>query len=632
MRNILIWLMCTAVFSMAHSKQPSLVDFIKPSEFKRLSISPDGKRLAGILEMENGADKVAVLDLSSMKPLGAKDFGDNRKVMQLAWVNNEQILLNVNKQVGYLDRKGEWEGLYSMRFDGKRDRLVVNMDNSYGALIVDGWPQEKDQVLLQIYEAGGLHLYAYNLKSDRKSRFSEPADKYALAPSVNINRKAVVAPAYDPKLRSSYIYYKHEDSDDWRKLELGEDLEGVNVDYVGYAQDPDIVYLRANHDDSLNGLFQLNVASGELKMLYRHDRVDLGDPVQGFDGELIGMQMMPDTVQHVWVDNDNPMTALYKQLTANFPGQVLNLYNHTLNGNKVVFSVSSDTNPGEFFMLDRKARKIKPLAKTRGWINPADMAPMKPVALTARDGTELYGYLTVPKTGQAPYPLVVNPHGGPHGPRDEWGYNWETQLLASRGYAVLQVNFRGSGGYGRNFEVAGYMQWGRAMQDDVTDATRWAIEHGVADAQRVCIYGGSYGGYATLQGLVREPDLYQCGIGYVGVYDLKKFRVCGDIPQGHYGKDYLNRVIGQDGAELEQYSPAQNVDKIKAAIFLAHGEDDVRVPMCQYNALTEALDAAGKPYESMTRDEGHGYNKLDNRKDFYSAMLKFLDRHIGAKN
>jgi dipeptidyl aminopeptidase/acylaminoacyl peptidase len=298
----------------------------------------------------------------------------------------------------------------------------------------------------------------------------------------------------------------------------------------------------------------------------------------------------------------------------------------------MLFRVASDTNPGVYYLLNLENNKIRPLVSNRSWIKPQDMAQVKPVSFKSRDGLELHGYLTLPP-GKDPknLPLVVNPHGGPHGIRDYWAYNPEVQLLANHGYAVLQVNYRGSGGYGIDFLKAGYGKWGHEMQDDLTDATLWAVNQGIADKQRLCLYGGSYGGYATLQGLVREPDLYKCGIGYVGVYDLIKMRTCGDTVSkgGSRGKDYLNKAVGKDTEKLKEISPAYNTDKIKAKVFLAHGEDDVRVPMCQLNSLVKGLKANGVDYEVMTRDEGHGYQNPKNKLDFYTRLLSFLDENIG---
>jgi dipeptidyl aminopeptidase/acylaminoacyl peptidase len=219
-------------------------------------------------------------------------------------------------------------------------------------------------------------------------------------------------------------------------------------------------------------------------------------------------------------------------------------------------------------------------------------------------------------------------HGGPHGPRDFWGWNREAQFLASRGYAVVSVNFRGSGGYGKAFEESGYLEWGGKMINDMTDATLWMVENGYADKDRLCVYGGSYGGYGTLQSLVREPDLYKCGIGYVGVYDLFEMKKAGDIPKRESGRKFLDRVLGTDDARLRAFSPALNVEKIKADLFIAHGSDDVRVPMEQYESLSSNLKRMNKPYISMIRDEGHGYQLDQNKRDFYTQMEQFLSRNL----
>lgn len=249
----------------------------------------------------------------------------------------------------------------------------------------------------------------------------------------------------------------------------------------------------------------------------------------------------------------------------------------------------------------------------------------EPFKIKARDGVELNGYLTIPKgAADKNLPAIVYLHGGPHGPRDLWQYNPETQYMASLGYAVLQVNFRGSGGYGSEFQKSGYKKWGREMQDDVTDATYWAINEGIIDKDKICIYGGSYGGYTTLMGVIREPDLYKCAIGYVGVYSIPEMKESGDIPTRESGRKYLDMVHGTDMEDMQARSPSFNVDKIKAKLFIAHGEDDVRVPMEQYEALTSALDKIGYPYESMVRDEGHGFHQPKNISDFYTKMAEFF--------
>jgi dipeptidyl aminopeptidase/acylaminoacyl peptidase len=262
------------------------------------------------------------------------------------------------------------------------------------------------------------------------------------------------------------------------------------------------------------------------------------------------------------------------------------------------------------------------------------MAAAEPFAVKARDGLPLHGYLTRPPEHEAAtqLPLVVYVHGGPYGIRDDWEFDPYVQMIASRGYAVLQVNFRGSGGYGHAFEQAGHREWGGRMQDDVTDATRWAIAQGVADPKRICIFGGSYGGYAALEGAVSEPDLYTCAIGYVGVYDLRMMFTRGDIPQSSYGDNYLKTVLGEDESVLWDRSPVAHVDRLKAKVMLIVGGQDQRVPPVQGESMRSALNKAHIQHEWLyQRTEGHGFYDEKNAEDLFAKVIAFLDRNIGAK-
>jgi acylaminoacyl-peptidase len=226
--------------------------------------------------------------------------------------------------------------------------------------------------------------------------------------------------------------------------------------------------------------------------------------------------------------------------------------------------------------------------------------------------------------------MVVLPHGGPHGVRDYWAFSPDVQVLASRGYAVLQVNYRGSGGYGRDFLYAGYGKWGTLMQDDLTDATLWAIDAGIAHRDRVCIYGASYGGYAAMMGVVREPDLYQCAIAYVGVYDLELMFEKGDIPDRDTGVTFLKEAVGEDEQDLRSRSPVHNLHRLKAPVFIVHGGEDFRVDVEHAYRLRDRLDELGKPYEWMLKEkEAHGFYRPENRLELYERMLAFLGKYIG---
>jgi dipeptidyl aminopeptidase/acylaminoacyl peptidase len=221
-------------------------------------------------------------------------------------------------------------------------------------------------------------------------------------------------------------------------------------------------------------------------------------------------------------------------------------------------------------------------------------------------------------------------HGGPHGPRDVWAFQTETQMLANRGYVVIQPNYRGSGGFGEFFEETGYRKWYGEMQDDITDATMWAIEQGITDEDKVCIYGASYGGYATLAGLTKEPDLYACGFAFVGVYDLELMYKYGDIQERKQGRNVLEDYIGRDEADLKARSPINHVANIKSPLYIAHGKKDIRAHVEHFYALRDRLEQENIPFEQLlVEKEGHGFYKIENRLNYANELLGFLDKHIG---
>jgi dipeptidyl aminopeptidase/acylaminoacyl peptidase len=390
------------------------------------------------------------------------------------------------------------------------------------------------------------------------------------------------------------------------------------------------------HESGPSGAY-LVAPDGSRELIARDQVSDPTTPIYSTDGnDLIAIDFLAADPKRIYVDPTHPDSKLLAGLEKAFPGQWVNLTSSTLDGNLVVFLVSSDRNPGEFYLFDRKQGRATYLAARSQWIDPEQMGVMKPIRFTARDGIEIHGWLTLPPGVKEAnnLPLIVNPHGGPYGPYDSWGFQRDVQLLASRGYAVLQPNFRGSGGFGRSFERMGYRQWGGTMQDDVTDATLWAIQQGIADKDRICLYGGSYGAYASLMGVAKEPDLYRCAMGFVGVYDLDMMYRRGDIRERDSGVDYLEEVLGRAKDELAQRSPAQQVERIKVPLMIVAGAKDRRTPPAQSELLVKNLKAAGKGdlLEDfyVEKGEGHGFYKVENNVKLYSKMLAFFDRHIGA--
>jgi dipeptidyl aminopeptidase/acylaminoacyl peptidase len=428
------------------------------------------------------------------------------------------------------------------------------------------------------------------------------------------------------------VYHRASNDADWN-LVFDESKDDPVVRPLGFARDDKIAYFACPGAHGAGGLCRWNAETKKTETLWSGGETGIDELVPSFDRkDFIALRSMPDRIATTLIDKTAPESKLLTGLMQQFPGEDVRLTSSTTDGSKVVFHVSSDRNPGEFYLFDRAAGKATFLFASMPWIKPAEMSAMEPISLKARDGLSLHGYLTRPhgKDDAKNLPTVVVVHGGPYGIRDAWKFDPEIQMLASRGYAVLQVNFRGSGGYGDTFLHAGFGEWGTKMQDDVTDATRWAITAGIADPKRICIFGASYGGYAALRGVMREPDLYRCAVGYVGVYDLRLMYTRGDIPQSTYGSNYLKMVLGEDESVLWDRSPIAHLDQLKAKVMLIVGGEDTRVPPVQGENLHNALDKAHIAHEWLyRRTEGHGFYDEKNIADLMTRVNAFLDRNIG---
>jgi dipeptidyl aminopeptidase/acylaminoacyl peptidase len=369
----------------------------------------------------------------------------------------------------------------------------------------------------------------------------------------------------------------------------------------------------------------------EEKLVYARDDVDVGGVAWSrarHRAAYVNYQTWKPGRQYL----DPEAARLYHRLEARLPGYEVTLQSITDDESRMIVAAGNDRTAGARYLYDRKIDKLTKLGDVMPWLPEARMAATRPISYTARDGLVVNGYLTVRNSANAKnLPVVVNPHGGPWA-RDGWGFNPEVQFLASRGYAVLQVNYRGSTGYGRKFWEASFKQWGFKMQDDITDGVEWLVKEGTADPKRVCIYGASYGGYATLAGLTRTPDIYACGVDYVGVSNL--FTFLKTIPP--YWKPYLemfHEMVGdpdKDNAILTAGSPALNADKIKVPLLIAQGARDPRVNKDESDQMVAALKARGIDVPYIVKDnEGHGFRNEENQFAFYDAMEKFLDKYIG---
>ena len=620
--------------------------FARHAEFSNVKISPGGQFLAATSEAGNKTVLV-LLNRDDLKSGTVLSVPANNHVYWFEWATDERVLYKFEERKGAYDFPRRYGQIYASDADGTdhkpifgyigeeqtgATRIRANKMERASGQVIDMLPDDPRHVLIAQWpwtQEANRFLTVEKLDIERGVR-----TKIERLPVRNASTVC------DGEGQPRFAYGFDEDYR-WRVMyrpQVGKDWTGMSAlsdaGFAPLAYEPDGIGVlgRCPNERSVQSLCRFDTDTGSLETILSHDTFDVSgtiyDPVTR---RIVGVFSQADIPQVEITDANSTFAANYRKLLGTFEGQVVSVTSATSDGAMMVVHVRSDRNPGDFYLFDAKTLNAQYLVSERAWIDPEEMGTMEPVVFEARDGTTIHGYVTYPPGGQRKdLPMVVLPHGGPHGVRDAWRFDSEVQFLASRGYAVLQPNFRGSGGYGQNFEEAGYREWGRTMQDDVTDATLWAIEQGIADRNRVCIYGGSYGGYAALMGVAREPDLYRCAIGSAGVYDLELMYTRGDIRSWMSGKAYLEKVLTDDATFLRSRSPINYASQIRVPVMLIHGGKDERVPPVHARNMRKALKREGNAPEWLYFNrEAHGYYDEDNRAKMFRRIEAFLGQHIG---
>lgn len=645
-------LLCAGVVQAATAVD--VAAFVKRDGFDDIKISPTGEYYAARVPGENNS-VLMIVRRADNKPMGGFGLGSHTYIADFEWVNASRIVFGTSRRFGTLDEPFLTGDLYGINADGTGKNILVGQDvevleigslikpkktEQVAAFLVDSLPSDDRHVLVRVSR------YASDVFSevDEMDVYTGRRTPVARAPVRN------AAYATDPQghVRFAYgsngdnankLYYRAVGNADWTDTSAWRQLNDEATTHrvetpLGFSADGRFAYLKADQTNGPDAIIAFDTRDETRKEVLRDATSDPTSIIRALDAPYhapVGVVFGMDHPRTAFFDEGGPQARLYRSLESAFPGRRVEISSMTSDAKLALFEVSSDHDRGQFYVFDTLTKHADYLFARRDWQDPAGMAEQRPFAFKARDGRLLHGFLTIPPgSAGSGLPMVVLPHGGPFTIADTWGFDPETQLLAAAGYAVLQINFRGSGGYGREFAQAGAREWGGKMQDDITDATRWAIGQGTANPNRVCIYGASYGGYAALMGVAKESGLYKCAVGYVGVYDLPMLFSKGDTRRSESGRTYMSDWIG-DPASLASISPINLADRVKVPVFLVAGGNDERAPIQHTKEMEDALRKAGVPVETLYfADEGHGFYEEDHKLAFYTQLLGFLDRNIGS--
>ena len=592
-----------------------LEDFFRKPDKVAPRLSPDGRFLAWLEPWERRLN-LTVQDLTSGRKRRVTAARE-RDLGGYVWASNDRLV--------YVQDSGGDENfrLYGVGRDGGNPVDLTPFDGVKCDL-VDDLEQDDDHILFQMNKRDPqvFDVYRLNVHDGTMTLVGE-----------NPGNIQTWFTDHDGKLRlamttdgvNTSVLTRETEADEWRTV--------ATYDFKEYARpqlftfDNRAIYVASNLGRDTAAIAEYDLAMGrETKVLFEHPEVDVETVLFSRARKVLtGFAYRVDRLEYHFVDDAR--ADLQELVDRELPGRENVVVSHSRDEMRYIVHSGSDRTLGSYYLLDVESRKLEHLFEMSPWLDERQLAEIRPIRYVSRDGLTIRGYLTIP-VGREPrlLPLVVHPHGGPWH-RDTWGFDSELQFLVNRGYAVLQVNFRSSAGFGRRFLEAGFGQWGLSMQDDITDGVRWAVEQGIADPERIAIYGGSYGGYATLAGLTKTPELYACGISYVGVSNL--FTWIESIPP--YWKPYLEMIyemVGhptRDRERLEATSPFFHADKIVAPLFVAQGANDPRVRKQESDQIVEALRERGVDVTYMVKgNEGHGFQNEENRFDFYREVERFL--------
>ena len=650
MRAILLPFLIASLLPTLASAQaapgPVPIDaFVREDQFSGPRISPDGKRLVVRARVPVDKRTVPMLNfysLPDMKLLGTVRMALYAVPVSYTWASNTRLVVHMGMEVGSREAPQATGEVMAVEFDGSRQKYLYGYQmlesssmgtrygNDYGyAFTVFRPPERNNHVYLstQVWDSRSSALYDMDTRSAaRRLIASVPTPDATFV----VQNNGVARFAMGTDKDNWYQLWRYDD---------GRDRWTVADQPAGTA-----TYPFAFMADNKHFMATWSEGGGPFKVVRAAldgsgQQVLAEDPAGSIDTFMYGSSMTTPVAaltnsgrpRVIYLDPDHPDVAIHKNLSAQFSDATVMLADASDDGSKLLVTVHSDRDPGAFYLYDRATHRADELFVAMEGIEPEHMAHRRPISFKARDGLQLEGFLTLPntKTAQKP-PLILLPHGGPHGIYDNWYFDTDAQFLANRGYAVLQVNYRGSFGRGKAFQTAGYRQWGGKILDDLVDGVKWVVDQGEVDGTRMCTYGASFGAYASLMLAAREPDLFKCAVGYAGVYEPALIFEEEGVKGNSRMEATFKRYLGTDAAELARYSPVQHAAEIKAGVLLIHGGKDKRAPQEHAFKMKAALEKAGRPPEwYYVGYEGHGFYDTENQAEVYRRLEAFFGKYLG---
>ncbi len=599
-----------------------LEDFFKNPQNTHFELSPNGQYIASLRPWKNRLN--VFIQKTGDDNLIQITSSEKRDIAKFFWANNQKILYlqDIHANDNY--------SLFCINIEGGESRELTSSESST-SYVIDELPENDDEVIIQTNERNPqlFDVYRLNITTGKKKIIGQNPGNITKW-LTDFNGKLRVAISTDG-VNQNVLYRKKENGNFKivKKLNFKEEFFPIL-----FTPDNKYVYVISNEKGDRTALIKYDLDKNyELEVIYEHPEVDIEYVRYSRKQRKIqGVSVITSKREfHFWDDERN---KLQQSIEKRLPNMEINIVSTDENEHKMLVKASSDKSYGAYYLYKTENDSLAKISEISPWLDPSQMADMKPIRFISRDGLTIHGYLTLPRISVVKnLPVVVYPHGGPWY-RDKWGFNKGVQFLANRGYAVLQINFRGSSGYGKDFMIAGYKEWGRKIQNDITDGVYWLIKQGIVDSNRIGIVGSSFGGYSALQGLVSTSDLYACGVSLAGMPDIISF-LESIPPTWTPFKKMLYEIVGdpvKDKEQLTAASPYHNVDKIKVPIFIAQGTNDTKVKKSITDKFVQKLKENGVTVKYMVKEnEGHGFRNEENRIEFYRETELFLAKYLKGR-